>query len=206
MMKVGSKISLAAVFLIFSIFFLVGLITFKNYGIWTDEEFQRSSGFYWLNYVLSFTPFENLKTSANEISAQIGGFSLPSVKGNEPYGIIFDLPAAFIETIFEIDIGGISGKKSLDKILSLEQNKNLINIGVASWLPLQRSIELLDKAERKRIQVVGQEYDKADYIYTNFISEVDKNINDKYEIPSNFIKIDEYIVDGIKVYEIYKKK
>jgi hypothetical protein len=107
---------------------------------------------------------------------------------------------------FEIDMGGISGKKSLDKILSLEQNKNLINIGVASWLPLQRSIKLLDKAERKRIQVVGQEYDKADYIYTNFISEVDKNINDKYEIPSNFIKIDEYIVDGIKVYEIYKKK
>ena len=549
MMKVGSKISLAVVFLIFSIFFLVGLITFKNYGIWIDEEFQRSSGFYWLNYVLSFTPFENLKTSANEISAQIGGFSLPSIKGNESYGIIFDLPTAFIETVFEIedsknyfqfrhllnfsiffvssifffkillnrfddyylsiigtlfyilspriygssfynnkdiiflslltialyfcfkvfdkknlknlsifalfgailvcsrvlgiflvisfltfyllsvfsnkknlnslflisiflilyfffiiifwpylwsdavknfifaikffssypllpkmmfngeyissrflpssyifvwvfvttpilytilfvigyfqilkrfflrlisikensiyndfwrginekkdlfiffnisvivfflvfyntplfngwrhiyflnvffvyiaiiglyradiylkkrykknfifhisvlflitvvykmivyhpfqsiyfnnyfneishekfeiDMGGISGKKSLDKILSLEQNKNLINIGVASWLPLQRSIELLDKAERKRIQVVGQEYDKADYIYTNFMSEVDKNINDKYEIPSNFIKIDEYIIDGIKVYEIHKKE
>ena len=93
MMKVKSKISLAVVFLIFSIFFLVGLITFKNYGIWTDEEFQRSSGFYWLNYVLSFTPFENLKTSANEISAQIGGFTLPSLKGQESYGIIFDLPA-----------------------------------------------------------------------------------------------------------------
>ena len=36
--------------------------------------------------------------------------------------------------------------------------------------------------------------------------ETDKNINDKYEIPSNFVKVDEYFVDNIKVYEIYKKK
>ena len=46
-------------FLLFSIFFLIGAITFKDYGMSIDEEWQRFSGFYWLNYILSFTPFEN---------------------------------------------------------------------------------------------------------------------------------------------------
>ena len=106
---------------------------------------------------------------------------------------------------FEIDHGGLSGKRSLEKILSLEKNKKTINIGVASWLPLERSAYLLDSSERKRIEVVGRNYQEADYLFTNFISEVDKKFNKKYKIPSNFTKIDEFFLDGIKVYEIYKK-
>ena len=50
-----------------------------------------------------------------------------------------------------------------------------------------------------------KDYEKVDYIYAVFISEVDINGNDKYKIPSNFTKIDEFILDGIKVYEIFKK-
>ena len=37
------------------------------------------------------------------------------------------------------------------------------------------------------------------------ISEVDKRYNDKYKIPSNFSKISEFVIEGITVYEIYKK-
>ena len=62
-----------------------------------------------------------------------------------------------------------------------------------------------DKKDRKKIKIVGQEYQNADYIYTNFMSEVDKNSNDKYKIPNNFSKINEFILDNIKVYEVYKK-
>ena len=51
----------------------------------------------------------------------------------------------------------------------------------------------------------GQDYQNADYIYTAFMSEVDTNVNDKYKIPSNFIKIDEFILDGIRVYEVFKR-
>ena len=65
-------------------------------------------------------------------------------------------------------------------------------------------MELLDKNESKRIQIIGQEYKEADYIFKNNISEVDKNINNKYNIPNNFIKIDEFIVDGALLYEVYK--
>ena len=106
---------------------------------------------------------------------------------------------------FEIDYDGLSGKKFLKEILVLEKDKNIINIGVASWYPLQRSIKLLDKKDRKKINIVGQDFQKADYIYSNFISEVDKNINDKYKIPSNFTTISKFILDDITVYEVFKK-
>ena len=106
---------------------------------------------------------------------------------------------------FDIDYDGLSGKKFLEEILVLEMNKNVINIGVASWYSLQRSIKLLNKEDRKKINIVGQDFLKADYIYSNFISEVDKNINDKYKIPSDFTKISEFILDNITVYEVYKK-
>jgi len=106
---------------------------------------------------------------------------------------------------FEIDYDGLSGKKFLKEILALEKNKNIINIGVASWYPLNRNIKLLDKKDRKKINIVGQDFQKADYLYSNFMSEVDKNINDKYKIPSNFTTISKFILDDITVYEVFKK-
>ena len=90
-------------FLLFTIFFLVGTITFKDYGISVDEEFQRSSGFYWLNYVLSFTSFDELNSAVALKLGQITGFTLPNVEGNQYYGVIFDLTAAFLEVIFQIN-------------------------------------------------------------------------------------------------------
>ena len=45
----------------------------------------------------------------------------------------------------------------------------------------------------------------ADYIFNTNISEVDKNINTKYNIPKNFIKISEFKIENSLVYEIYKK-
>ena len=106
---------------------------------------------------------------------------------------------------FEVDYDGLSGKKFLKEILALEKSKNIISIGVASWYPLQRSVKLLDKKDRQKIDIVGQEFQKADYIYSNFTSEVDKNINDKYKIPSNFTTINKFILNDIIVYEVFKK-
>ena len=76
---------------------------------------------------------------------------------------------------------------------------------MASWLPLQRSLQLLDKTEREKIQIVGQEFDEADYIYTNFMSEVDKKYNDKYNIPETYSKISTFKLDNILIYELFKK-
>ena len=97
------KISKNIIFFLFSIFFLIGLLTFKDYGMWGDETFQRFSGFYWLNYVLSFTSFDDLKNIAALKIDQIGDFTLPLPKNHPYYGVIFDLPAAFLELIFQIE-------------------------------------------------------------------------------------------------------
>ena len=76
MKQKDKKISKNITYFLFSIFFLVGLFTFRDYGMWTDEEFQRFSGFYWLNYVLSFSSFDELKNIVGFKIDQIGYFSL----------------------------------------------------------------------------------------------------------------------------------
>ena len=106
---------------------------------------------------------------------------------------------------FEIDYWGLAGSKFLKEILALENSKERINIGVASYIPLERSIKLLNDDEKKLINIVGQEYKKAKYIFNNNLSEVNKLRNKKYLIPSNFRKISEYSINEFIVYEIYKK-
>ena len=106
---------------------------------------------------------------------------------------------------FEVDYWGLSGKKFLESILILEKNKKLVKIGTASYLPLERSTKLLSEKDRKKILIIGQNFQDADYLYTNFISEVDKNSDDKYKIPYNFTKIDEFILNSTIVYQVFKK-
>ena len=106
---------------------------------------------------------------------------------------------------FEVDYWGLSGKKFLEYILNLEKNKKLIKIGTASYLPLERSTKLLNEKDRKKISIIGQNFQDADYLFTNFMSEVDKNSDDKYKIPDNFSKIDELIINDTVVYQVFKK-
>ena len=103
-MKLLFKRNILAI-IFFSFYFFVGILTFKDYGVGIEEHFQRSSGFYWLNYILQFTDFDNLKTIIENKILEIKDFNpnLPPVEIAKHYGIIFDLPAAFIESIFNID-------------------------------------------------------------------------------------------------------
>jgi hypothetical protein len=108
---------------------------------------------------------------------------------------------------YEVDYWGLANVKFLKQVLSLEKNNSeIINIATASWMPIVRSFNFLTPTERKKINLVGQEYQKADYIFNNFIYEVNININDKYEIPLNFEVIDDFSYKNVKIYEIYKKK
>ena len=106
---------------------------------------------------------------------------------------------------FEVDFTSLSARHFFDKIFEIEKNKELITIATASWTPLYRTLEIYSKDQKSRVKLVGQEYKKAKYIYTNNISEVDKNINDKYNIPSDFNKFYDLIIDGVIIYSIYKR-
>ena len=64
---------------------------------------------------------------------------------------------------------------------------------------------MAEKNEKQRITVYGNEYNKADYIYSNFISEVDKSVDKKYEIPNNFTHLYTFNIYGANIYSVYKK-
>ncbi len=91
--------------IIFFIFYLIlGLFIYKDFGIGIEEHFQRQNGFYWLNYFITNGDFNNFKSIValkyNEILST--NPDLPDSSFFNFYGIIFDLPLAFIETFFEI--------------------------------------------------------------------------------------------------------
>ena len=88
-------------YFLFLVLFLIGLINFKSFGIGIEENFQRSSGFYWLNYILSFTELNDLKEIISFKLEQINKFNpgLPKVEANLSYGIILDVPIALLEIL-----------------------------------------------------------------------------------------------------------
>jgi len=107
---------------------------------------------------------------------------------------------------FLIDREGLSRLDSINKILDLENNNNIISIANASFIPYYRIKDKLSKKQQIRLKFVGGEYENSDYIYNNYVYEVDPAFNNKYVIPSNFQQIYSLEIDGIKIYEIYKKK
>jgi hypothetical protein len=107
---------------------------------------------------------------------------------------------------FEVDYMGLTGVKFLREVLELEKdNDRIIGVAVASFLPLHNSLDMLKKNEKQRITVYGNEYNKADYIYSNFISEVDKSVDKKYKIPNNFTHLYTFNIYGANIYSVYKK-
>ena len=54
------------ILIIFSGLFLVGINTYQDYGISVDEKFQRSNGFFWLDYLLSYTNLNDLKNLVSQ--------------------------------------------------------------------------------------------------------------------------------------------
>lgn len=104
---------------------------------------------------------------------------------------------------YEGDYHGIATKHFFEKILIIE-DADTINIAVACHTPIQRGLEALPKKYRNKFHIVGQEYDQADYIFKNNISEVNSKLIKKYQIPKNFSKIYELKIDKVKIYEIYK--
>ena len=81
-----------------------------------------------------------------------------------------------------------------------------VKIATASWTPLEDAKFQIDKASRDRLIFLGTSNKKeANYIYSNHFYEVDINTNNKYKIPENFSVYKELIIDGSKIYTIYKK-
>ena len=87
-----------------TIYLLIGLLSFKDYGVGIEEHFQRSSGMFWLDVLLRNSSLENLQNISSLKLFEIKNFSpqLPSLEIANYYGVLFDLPMAFLEVIFDI--------------------------------------------------------------------------------------------------------
>ena len=87
---------------------------------------------------------------------------------------------------FEIDYWGLSGKKFLEEILVLENENVPIKIGIASFLPLERSVKLLNTKDREKIiELPLNKDDKANF---------DLSIKAVKELFSSAVKIDKDLV------------
>ena len=107
---------------------------------------------------------------------------------------------------FLIDREGLTRLHSINKILSFTDQQDNINIANASFIPYYRIKDVLIEKDKKRLNFVRGEYQKADYIYNNYVYEVDPLFNKKYDIPENFKKIYQLKINGVNMYEIWKKK
>ena len=112
----------------------------------------------------------------------------------------------FIKNGFQVDMPSLSATEALETILK-DTKKNKIYIGTAAYVPLERFLDFVEFniKKNKEIFFVGTEFKYADYIYTNYIYEVDIKYNKKYEIPKNFYNFKTKTIDNIKIFSIYKK-
>ena len=89
-------------FLFFLTFFLIGIFIFPDYGISIDEDETRIYGFISLKTVFEIFSPEYI-TNINEVIAE-HKYELPNFDVVIPTsGIIFDLPMAFLELIYQIE-------------------------------------------------------------------------------------------------------
>jgi len=88
----SKKKRIAVEIIIFFSFFLLGTFIFDDYGISWDEVSHRSNGFVSLNYIRNLLSFN-----------EYPGF--PELKDYfaRSYGVIFDLPMAYVEKLFHIE-------------------------------------------------------------------------------------------------------
>ena len=94
-----------SIFLFFTYLIIVitVLSTFKDLGIHIEEKFHRTNGLYWLNYISQIFNFEKISLIAEAKISEVNDYTLSPVTYYDKYGVIFDLPMAFIEIMFSIE-------------------------------------------------------------------------------------------------------
>ena len=163
---------------------------------------------YTFNFFLSYAKNSHLKIRGLIFIILITiGYNFVAVITYHPYQSIYfnNLLNEKNMNQLEGDYYGLASKHFFQTIAKLDKRKK-IKIAVASHTPLQRGLESISLNISDKFEVVGQDYQYADYIFKNNISEVDSKLNNKYDIPKNFSKIFELKINKLIIYEIYKLK
>ena len=94
----------------------------------------------------------------------------------------------------------------MEKILDEKLIKDKITIGVASFTPLEYSQKMLSKNKSRKIDIIGTNYNNPDFIFNNFIYEVNPLYSKKYKIPNNYEKSFVIKRGNIIINEVFKIK
>ena len=106
----------------------------------------------------------------------------------------------------DVDYTGLSAYHFLKGLIDDEKVNKPVKVAVNSWHPLWRMLNLFSKDERGKIIILAsEEKDKADYLYSNRIYDIDKKYYKKYDIPSNFKKFEEFKIDNTIIFNVYKR-
>ena len=107
-----------------AILFLVFLF-YKDYGVHIEEKFHRMNGLYWLNYISQTFNFEKIFLVTSEKMNLVDDYTLNKIENYKNYGIIFDVPLALFEVIFNI--------KKIETIYHLKHILSFLIFLFSSW-------------------------------------------------------------------------
>jgi len=110
----------------------------------------------------------------------------------------------FVINSFPYDYWGLSNLLMINKLISIEYNEIPLNIAAASLMDLNKTKLIMTEDQKNKINFLGTEKNKADYIITNFY--YNKTFEKKFEIPNNFYSLIKLEIDGFLISEIFKKR
>jgi hypothetical protein len=96
----NTKVSFLFIFLFFSLYFIIGLLIYKDYGISIDEPIHRTFGYYWYFWLLKFFSLnsENITLIEKKFLSSDPDWVMPLLNGELLwYGPFFDLLTVFLE-------------------------------------------------------------------------------------------------------------
>ena len=96
-----SYINKKIIYIFFISYFLIGILTFRDYGVNIEEPTQLYSGYYWLSYIVNFLNFNELKPFVDEYFFFLKKDTL--IPNPEIYGPIFDVPTALIDVFLKLN-------------------------------------------------------------------------------------------------------
>ena len=94
-----------SIFLTIFYFFalILGFIIFKDYGIHIEEKYHRLNGHYWLNYISKIFNLSELQSITEYKISKIYDYTLSQVSYYNKWGVIFDVPVAFLEILLNLE-------------------------------------------------------------------------------------------------------
>ena len=96
----NTKVSFLFIFLFFSLYFIIGLLIYEDYGISIDEPIHRTFGYYWYFWLLKFFSInsENITLIEKNFLSADPDWVMHLLNGESLwYGPFFDLLTVFLE-------------------------------------------------------------------------------------------------------------